>query len=92
MPVKKSPGTKDQNGFLIHEKPYRSIAKAISWRLTGTLDTIVVSLIITGKIKVALSIGVVEIFTKILWYYGHERLWNRISFGRVKFQRHEYDI
>jgi uncharacterized membrane protein len=90
--VKKSLRTKEVNGFVIHEKPYRSIVKAISWRITGTLDTIVVSLIITGKMKVALSIGAVEIFTKIIWYYGHERLWNRIGFGRVKIQRHEYDI
>jgi uncharacterized membrane protein len=83
---------KAHNGLIIHEKPYRSIVKAISWRLTGTLDTIVISLIITGKIKVALSIGVVEVFTKIIWYYGHERLWDRIPFGRVKYPTHEYDI
>jgi len=90
--VKKLLKTKEHDGFIVHEKPYRSIVKAISWRITGTLDTIVVSLIITGKIKVALSIGALEVFTKIIWYYGHERLWNRIGFGRVKIQRHEYDI
>jgi uncharacterized membrane protein len=76
----------------MHEKPHRSIVKAVSWRLTGTLDTIIVSFIISGKIKVALSIGFVELFTKIALYYGHERLWNRISFGRIKLQSHEYDI
>jgi uncharacterized membrane protein len=90
--MKKPQNKKPHNGLIIHEKPYRSIAKAISWRLTGTLDTIVISFIITGKMKAALSIGVVEVFTKIIWYYGHERLWNRIPFGRVKYPRHEYDI
>jgi uncharacterized membrane protein len=73
------------------EKHYRSIVKAISWRATGTVDTIVISFIITGKIKMALSIGFVELFTKIALYYFHERLWNRISFGRVKTGK-DYEI
>jgi len=74
------------------EKKYRSIAKAISWRLTGTIDTIIVSFLISGKIKVALSIGFVELFTKITLYYFHERLWNRIKFGRNKITAPEYTI
>jgi uncharacterized membrane protein len=58
--------------------------KAISWRATGTLDTIVVSYVVTGKLKLAFSIGFVELFTKIGLYYLHERAWNRITFGRTK--------
>jgi len=76
----------------MHDKPYRSVVKALSWRLTGTLDTIVISFLISGKIKVALSIGVVELFTKLTLYYLHERAWNRISFGRVKEKSPEYAI
>jgi uncharacterized membrane protein len=76
----------------MHEKHYRSIVKAISWRLTGTIDTIVVSFIVSGRIKVALTIGFVELFTKIFLYYLHERAWNRISFGRVKDKAPEYSI
>lgn len=59
----------------------RSILKAISWRATGTVDTILVSFLVSGQIKMALSIGFVELFTKIGLYYVHERLWNRIRFG-----------
>jgi uncharacterized membrane protein len=66
------------------EKHTRSMVKALSWRATGTLDTIVVSYFVTGQIKLALSIGLVELFTKIGLYYVHERAWNRISFGRTK--------
>jgi len=66
------------------DRPSRSIAKAISWRATGTLDTIFISLLVTGKLKMALSIGFVELFTKIVLYYLHERAWNKISFGRKK--------
>lgn len=73
------------------EKPYRSVVKAFSWRATGTLDTILISFLITGRMKMALSIGVIELFTKICLYYVHERIWNRISFGRVK-SRDDYAI
>ena len=76
----------------MHEKPYRSVLKALSWRLTGTLDTIMVSFLISGRIKIALSIGVVELFTKLTLYYLHERAWNRIPFGRVPERSPEYSI
>jgi uncharacterized membrane protein len=69
----------------------RSITKAVSWRATGTLDTIVVSFIITGRVKVALSIGAFELVTKTLLYYLHERVWNRVTFGKVK-ARQDYEI
>ncbi len=62
----------------------RSLLKAISWRAAGTVDTIIVSCVITGHIKTALSIGFVELFTKMCLYYLHERAWNRISFGKLK--------
>jgi len=74
------------------EKTYRSLAKAISWRVTGTLDTILISFLITGKLKFALSIGFVELATKTLLYFLHERAWNKIQFGRVKPKDPEYNI
>lgn len=66
------------------DKHYRSVVKAISWRVTGTIDTILISWLITGQMTLALSIGFVELFTKIFLYYVHERIWNRLDFGRVK--------
>ncbi len=65
------------------EKRYRSILKAISWRITGTVDTMIISFIITGKAKWAISIGLVEVVTKMILYYFHERLWDKSKFGRV---------
>ena len=76
----------------MREKHYRSIVKALSWRITGTLDTIVVAYLVTGTIKMALSIGCVELFTKISLYYVHERVWNRLSFGREKEPIKDYQI
>jgi len=69
----------------------RSIVKAISWRITGTLDTILISFLITGEARMAFSIGFVELFTKMFLYYGHERIWNRIAFGRAR-QKEDYTI
>lgn len=60
--------------------------------MTGTMDTMVIAFIITGKIKWALSIGFVELFTKLFLYYLHERIWNRVSFGRIKPVRGDYQI
>jgi uncharacterized membrane protein len=64
------------------ERRFRSITKAISWRVTGSIDTFIISYIITGKPGNAFAISGIEVFTKIFLYYFHERLWNRLSFGR----------
>lgn len=66
------------------DKHYRSLVKAVSWRLTGSVDTLVISYLITGKLKWALTISGVELFTKIGLYYVHERIWENLSFGRMK--------
>lgn len=66
------------------DKRYRSFFKAVSWRITGTLDTFIISFFVTGKVRFALAISGVEVFTKIFLFYFHERLWNRINFGRRK--------
>jgi uncharacterized membrane protein len=64
------------------DAPSRSLLKAISWRLTGTLDTFVIGFIVTGKASVAGSIAATELFSKIALYYGHERMWALIHWGR----------
>ena len=64
------------------EKHYRSIVKAITWRGTALLDTLIVSFIVTGKWKWAFTIGLVELCTKLFLYYLHERIWNKISLGK----------
>ncbi|AUC17103.1 hypothetical protein BTO06_13310 [Tenacibaculum sp. SZ-18] len=64
------------------EKPIRSIVKSISWRAVGTLDTVLISWMITGKIDTALSIGAIELITKMILYFFHERVWNTIKWGK----------
>ena len=64
------------------ERPKRSIVKSISWRIIGTMDTILISYLVTGTLTVAFSIGTVELFTKMILYFFHERLWNTINWGK----------
>jgi sulfate adenylyltransferase large subunit len=60
----------------------RSIAKAMSWRATGSIDTFVISWLITGNTGIAGSIAVTEIVTKVAFYYFHERAWALVPWGR----------
>jgi sulfate adenylyltransferase large subunit len=60
----------------------RALVKAVSWRTTGSLDTFVVTFVISGSTKLAGSVAITEIFTKILIYYGHERLWALVPWGK----------
>ncbi len=57
----------------------RHIAKTFTWRFVGTLDTILLSWIITGNPMTGLKIGFSEVVTKMLFYYFHERAWLRIG-------------
>ena len=76
----------------MHEKPYRSVVKTISWRTVGTLDTIIVSYFVTGNLVMAASIGSIEVITKMILYYFHERAWNKLKFGIVKPTENDYQI
>ena len=57
----------------------RHIAKTISWRIIGTLDTMLVSWFITGNWRWGLAIGGIEGVTKMILYFFHERIWYRYS-------------
>jgi uncharacterized membrane protein len=69
--------------LVLTDEHRRSIAKGVSWRVTGTFDTIVVAFFITGDYSKALSIGLTEVITKVFLYYLHERVWHRVQFGRL---------
>ena len=64
------------------DAPVRSLAKAVSWRVTGTVDTFLISWLITGEILLASGIALTEVMTKIFLYWAHERVWNKIQWGR----------
>jgi uncharacterized membrane protein len=60
----------------------RSLFKALTWRVTATMDTFIISWLITGKLSWATAIAGVEILTKMFLYYFHERMWNRTDWGK----------
>ena len=62
----------------------RSILKAVSWRIVGTLDTMALGWIITGNPIMGLKIGALELLTKFILYYIHERIWVKFKFGTKK--------
>ena len=75
----------ERDGFLVPREGHRrSIAKGVSWRITGTIDTILIAFFITGEYSKALSIGFTEVITKVFLYYLHERVWLRVQMGRLR--------
>ena len=64
------------------EKLKRSIAKTASWRVVGTVSTVLISYLITGTMALAFSIGVVELLSKLVLYFFHERVFNKIKWGK----------
>ncbi len=76
----------------IQEAHWRSLVKSISWRITGTIDTLILSWVITGEFKFAISIASAEVITKIILFYFHERIWNKIKLGKVTVPPPDYQI
>ena len=66
---------------------WRSIAKSISWRVTGSADTFLLAYLFTGHVRVAAAISLTEVATKIVLYTLHERLWQRIAPGRADVKK-----
>ncbi len=60
----------------------RTLAKTISWRILATMITMTVVYIFTGEWFIAIGVGIVEVIAKITFYYLHERIWHRISWGK----------
>ena len=60
---------------------YRHIAKTITWRIVGTIDTILIGWLVSGDVRVGATIGGFEVVTKMVLYYLHERAW--YTFGQL---------
>jgi len=77
--------------YAMAEKHYRSLLKAVSWRITGSIDTLIITFIVTGKLKWAFTVSGIELFTKVFLYYVHERVWHKIPLGKYE-DRPGYEI
>lgn len=66
------------------ESTLRSLLKAITYRITGTVTTASLTFVVTGDVSMALTVGGIEPFVKIGIYYLHERAWQRVPIGSVR--------
>ena len=71
----------------IRDSRRRHLYKTVTWRIIGTLDTMIISWFISGNPITGLKIGIAEVITKMILYYLHERTWYRINFGLGKRKR-----
>ncbi len=62
----------------------RHLAKTITWRIIGTVDTMLLGWLISGDPMIGIKVGGLELFTKLILYYFHERLWYKSKFGIKK--------
>lgn len=74
------------------EKHVRSLAKTMSWRIVATSTTILLVFLFTGDLVISASVGSLELLSKIVIYYIHERIWNLSNFGREVYTREKERI
>ena len=73
-----------QSDALERDSRLRSLLKAITYRVTGTLTTSLIVFAVTGELTIAFAVGFVEPLAKIVIYYLHERAWQRVPHGAVR--------
>ena len=72
---------------MFEESSMRSVVKALSWRVVATLTTTALVFAFTGRFDLAITVGVFEAVAKMALYFMHERLWNKLEFGRKPLGR-----
>lgn len=70
------------------ESSLRSLLKAITYRITGTVTTGLITYGVTGELTTALAVGSIEPFIKLIVYFVHERIWQRVPIGTVRRLAH----
>ena len=67
----------------MQDRPIRSLAKTISWRITGSGATFIISYIVSGNFAVAGSIASIQLIANTILYFVHERVWDKIIWGKL---------
>lgn len=66
------------------DKKTRSLIKACTWRVAATLTTFVIAFFVTKSVHFAVSISIIEVISKLILYYVHERIWQFSNLWQVK--------
>jgi uncharacterized membrane protein len=70
----------------------RHVAKAISWRIIGSIDSLLIAWLVTGSFELGAILGGAKLVTATVWYYMHERIWYKyIKFGITNKQSNDYE-
>ena len=67
----------------MNDEKKRSVVKTITWRVTGSGATFLIAFFMTGNLAIAGTIGIVQMFSNTLLYYLHERIWNKLKWGKA---------
>ena len=67
---------------MLTEKRSRSLIKTLTWRIVASIDTFLISWLVSGKVSIGVTIASLEIITKLVIYYFHERAWDKIKWGK----------
>lgn len=67
---------------MFRESHWRSVAKALSWRVAGSAATMLLVLVFTRRLALSLAVGGIEFLGKIVLFWLHERVWDRLSYGK----------
>ncbi len=62
---------------------FRSVVKGLTWRVIASGTTMSVAYFLTGDMHIVMATGAIDVVAKLLFYYGHERLWGRVAWGRA---------
>ena len=73
------------------DRKRRSVVKATTWSILGSLDTFILAQLFTKSIKHASSIAIIELFTKPVLYFIHERFWNQLMWGKREFEQAKHE-
>ena len=73
----------------MNETSGRSLVKTLTWRVTGSGATFLISWVISGDLRVAGSIVVIQIVANTVLYYFHERVWDIVTWGRINTHAHK---
>lgn len=82
MPLMPSLLPRSGKKWVLNDSHLRSLIKTLTWRVTGSGATFVISWIIAGSWTIAGTIALIQIVANTVLYYCHERVWNIVSWGR----------
>lgn len=71
---------------MYRETNIRSIAKGFSWRLFATTTTVIIVYVFFGRLDLAIAAGIIETISKVLLYYAHEKIWQRVRWGKKQIE------